>query len=149
MTVQLHYCVLQSVVVQDALGEFLSVPCKRTPLKGWMSKRKFDVCRERGWERGIFHTVSAGFLSSWSVFMHLAILQLLLGSIGVDYWLEVMSGKLDATTGLTCICCRVVFANSDIQREHYRTDWHRYNLKRKVQVNWTLHSENCRLLWYL
>uniref|UniRef100_F1KYZ8 Zinc finger protein 622 n=1 Tax=Ascaris suum TaxID=6253 RepID=F1KYZ8_ASCSU len=43
-----------------------------------------------------------------------------------------MSGKLDATTGLTCICCRVVFANSDIQREHYRTDWHRYNLKRKV-----------------
>uniref|UniRef100_A0A915ARB5 U1-type domain-containing protein n=1 Tax=Parascaris univalens TaxID=6257 RepID=A0A915ARB5_PARUN len=45
-----------------------------------------------------------------------------------------MSGKLDASTGLTCICCRVVFANSDIQRDHYRTDWHRYNLKRKVDT---------------
>lgn len=32
----------------------------------------------------------------------------------------------------TCINCSVKFNNADIQREHYKTDWHRYNLKRKV-----------------
>ena len=32
----------------------------------------------------------------------------------------------------TCITCRVAFNNADIQRQHYKTDWHRYNLKRKV-----------------
>ncbi|KAK9512505.1 hypothetical protein O3M35_000913 [Rhynocoris fuscipes] len=32
----------------------------------------------------------------------------------------------------TCISCRVAFSNADIQRQHYKTDWHRYNLKRKV-----------------
>lgn len=32
----------------------------------------------------------------------------------------------------TCIACRVAFDNGDIQRQHYKTDWHRYNLKRKV-----------------
>lgn len=32
----------------------------------------------------------------------------------------------------TCITCRVSFADNDIQRRHYKTDWHRYNLKRKV-----------------
>ncbi|XP_065364694.1 cytoplasmic 60S subunit biogenesis factor ZNF622 [Calliphora vicina] len=32
----------------------------------------------------------------------------------------------------TCINCSVKFASADIQREHYKTDWHRYNLKRRV-----------------
>lgn len=32
----------------------------------------------------------------------------------------------------TCINCDARFANADIQREHYKTDWHRYNLKRRV-----------------
>uniref|UniRef100_A0A069DTG3 Putative c2h2-type zn-finger protein n=1 Tax=Panstrongylus megistus TaxID=65343 RepID=A0A069DTG3_9HEMI len=32
----------------------------------------------------------------------------------------------------TCISCRVAFSDADIQRQHYKTDWHRYNLKRKV-----------------
>ncbi|VDM37081.1 unnamed protein product [Toxocara canis] len=45
---------------------------------------------------------------------------------------DEMSAKLDPSTGLTCISCRVVFANSEVQRDHYRCDWHRYNLKRKV-----------------
>ncbi|KAK0420505.1 hypothetical protein QR680_014728 [Steinernema hermaphroditum] len=40
--------------------------------------------------------------------------------------------NLDPSTGMTCIACSVVFANFDIQREHYKTEWHRYNLKRKV-----------------
>nr|CAG4645531.1 EOG090X06E3 [Lynceus sp. MCZ IZ 141354] len=32
----------------------------------------------------------------------------------------------------TCTGCHVVFKEADLQREHYKTDWHRYNLKRKV-----------------
>lgn len=32
----------------------------------------------------------------------------------------------------TCITCTIGFQNADLQREHYKTDWHRYNLKRKV-----------------
>ncbi|CAG9765432.1 unnamed protein product [Ceutorhynchus assimilis] len=33
---------------------------------------------------------------------------------------------------LTCISCRVAFRDPEIQRSHYKSDWHRYNLKRKV-----------------
>ncbi|CAH1401117.1 unnamed protein product [Nezara viridula] len=36
------------------------------------------------------------------------------------------------STNYTCISCRVAFMDADIQRQHYKTDWHRYNLKRKV-----------------
>ena len=32
----------------------------------------------------------------------------------------------------TCLACRVGWASLEQQRAHYRTDWHRYNLKRKV-----------------
>ncbi|XP_006874501.1 PREDICTED: zinc finger protein 622 [Chrysochloris asiatica] len=32
----------------------------------------------------------------------------------------------------TCITCRVAFRDADLQRAHYKTDWHRYNLRRKV-----------------
>uniref|UniRef100_A0A0R3RJ65 C2H2-type domain-containing protein n=1 Tax=Elaeophora elaphi TaxID=1147741 RepID=A0A0R3RJ65_9BILA len=39
---------------------------------------------------------------------------------------------MDASNGLTCLCCQVMFRNGDVQREHYKTDWHRYNLKRKI-----------------
>ena len=33
---------------------------------------------------------------------------------------------------LTCISCRVAFSDAEVQRDHYKTEWHRYNLKRKV-----------------
>jgi len=33
---------------------------------------------------------------------------------------------------LTCITCSVAFKEASDQRDHYKTDWHRYNLKRKV-----------------
>jgi len=33
---------------------------------------------------------------------------------------------------LTCIACRQIFPNVDDQRAHYKTDLHRFNLKRKV-----------------
>uniref|UniRef100_K3WIE7 C2H2-type domain-containing protein n=1 Tax=Globisporangium ultimum (strain ATCC 200006 / CBS 805.95 / DAOM BR144) TaxID=431595 RepID=K3WIE7_GLOUD len=32
----------------------------------------------------------------------------------------------------TCTACRLEFASFDEQKEHFRSDWHRYNLKRKV-----------------
>lgn len=32
----------------------------------------------------------------------------------------------------TCLNCNVRFHNADIQRDHYKSDWHRYNLKRKI-----------------
>lgn len=35
-------------------------------------------------------------------------------------------------TTYTCINCAVAFKDPDLQRDHYKTDWHRYNLKRKV-----------------
>uniref|UniRef100_S4R473 Zinc finger protein 622 n=1 Tax=Petromyzon marinus TaxID=7757 RepID=S4R473_PETMA len=35
-------------------------------------------------------------------------------------------------SAFTCMSCRVAFACADLQRAHYKTDWHRYNLKRKV-----------------
>ncbi|XP_051006966.1 cytoplasmic 60S subunit biogenesis factor ZNF622 [Acomys russatus] len=32
----------------------------------------------------------------------------------------------------TCITCRVAFRDAEMQRAHYKADWHRYNLRRKV-----------------
>ncbi len=43
-------------------------------------------------------------------------------------WFQVW--KMSAS--FTCITCRVAFADAELQRGHYKTDWHRYNLKRKV-----------------
>ncbi|MFH4982428.1 hypothetical protein AB6A40_009137 [Gnathostoma spinigerum] len=46
--------------------------------------------------------------------------------------MSILSSSCDPSTGLTCLACRVVFATGELQKEHYRTDWHRYNLKRKI-----------------
>ncbi|CEG80213.1 hypothetical protein RMATCC62417_14582 [Rhizopus microsporus] len=32
----------------------------------------------------------------------------------------------------TCLACQVAFPTSERQRTHYRSDWHKYNLKRKI-----------------
>ncbi|CEP14792.1 hypothetical protein [Parasitella parasitica] len=32
----------------------------------------------------------------------------------------------------TCLACQVAFPTTERQRAHYRTDWHKYNLKRKI-----------------
>ncbi|KAK4147458.1 C2H2 type zinc-finger-domain-containing protein [Dichotomopilus funicola] len=39
---------------------------------------------------------------------------------------------LGASHPYTCNTCQVAFRNSDLQRGHMRSDWHRYNLKRRV-----------------
>lgn len=45
-----------------------------------------------------------------------------------------MSDQEQPTSGAlyTCISCQVAFQSAESQRNHYRSDWHRYNLKRKV-----------------
>ncbi|XP_074601047.1 cytoplasmic 60S subunit biogenesis factor ZNF622-like [Brevipalpus obovatus] len=35
-------------------------------------------------------------------------------------------------SGFTCLTCKVSFTTNEWQKQHYRTDWHQYNLKRKV-----------------
>ncbi|BFZ61280.1 pre-60S factor rei1 [Saitoella coloradoensis] len=42
------------------------------------------------------------------------------------------SSSPDQAVLFTCMACAVGFHTADLQRQHYRTDWHRYNLKRKV-----------------
>ncbi|XP_059199897.1 cytoplasmic 60S subunit biogenesis factor ZNF622 isoform X2 [Centropristis striata] len=42
----------------------------------------------------------------------------------------------------TCISCRVAFSDGEVQRAHYKTDWHRYNLKRKVADMPPITAEN-------
>ncbi|KAJ1345608.1 hypothetical protein KIN20_000182 [Parelaphostrongylus tenuis] len=39
---------------------------------------------------------------------------------------------LDPSTGFTCVSCQLVFKTPELQRDHYKTDWHRYNLQRQV-----------------
>uniref|UniRef100_H2YTM5 C2H2-type domain-containing protein n=1 Tax=Ciona savignyi TaxID=51511 RepID=H2YTM5_CIOSA len=41
-------------------------------------------------------------------------------------------GSTTTPTCHTCITCHVAFADANLQRMHYKCDWHRYNLKRKV-----------------
>lgn len=45
-----------------------------------------------------------------------------------------MDLKLDSAirSGCTCMTCRLVFESVDLQKEHYSSEWHRYNAKRQV-----------------
>jgi len=42
---------------------------------------------------------------------------------------QIISGN---TSTYTCLTCKVLFQNIEAQREHYKQEWHKYNLKRKV-----------------
>jgi pre-60S factor REI1 len=39
---------------------------------------------------------------------------------------------MTSAASFTCASCRVIFENVEDQRTHYQSDWHRYNLRRKV-----------------
>lgn len=43
-----------------------------------------------------------------------------------------MSLKNPSLDLFTCVTCNIAYNNSELQRDHYKSDWHRYNLKRKV-----------------
>ncbi|KAL1240748.1 Cytoplasmic 60S subunit biogenesis factor [Trichinella spiralis] len=39
---------------------------------------------------------------------------------------------MSLTTGASCNTCRVVFENRTLQRQHFHSEWHVYNLKREI-----------------
>ncbi|CAZ79546.1 unnamed protein product [Tuber melanosporum] len=53
----------------------------------------------------------------------------------------MQSAPISQTHPYTCNACQVAFRNHDQQRTHYHTDWHQYNLKRKVASLPPLSSE--------
>ncbi len=48
---------------------------------------------------------------------------------------------IQSTHPYTCNTCQVAFRSSELQRAHMQTDWHRYNLKRRVASLPPLSSE--------
>jgi pre-60S factor REI1 len=38
---------------------------------------------------------------------------------------------------ITCNACNAAFEEEEDQRLHYRSEWHRYNLKRKVYPSYS------------
>jgi len=49
--------------------------------------------------------------------------------------------NIQTTHPFTCNTCQVAFRSSELQRAHMQTDWHRYNLKRRVASLPPLSSE--------
>lgn len=52
-----------------------------------------------------------------------------------DYYFRNLVGNFDSDmatqAGLTCITCRLQFDDAQIMRDHYKKEFHRFNLKRK------------------
>lgn len=48
-------------------------------------------------------------------------------------------------SNLSCSYCRVKFPNVEQQREHYRLDWHRYNLKQSLKSKQPVSEEDFNL----
>ncbi len=43
-----------------------------------------------------------------------------------------MAESQSSGAALTCLSCQLIFSTSTEQKEHYKSDFHRFNLKRKV-----------------
>ncbi|KAK0640926.1 C2H2 type zinc-finger-domain-containing protein [Cercophora newfieldiana] len=54
------------------------------------------------------------------------------GSRGAPASADTAKMEFGASHPYTCNTCQVAFRNSDLQKGHMRSDWHRYNLKRRV-----------------
>lgn len=54
------------------------------------------------------------------------------------------SGIVDQTgsDSITCSFCKINFTDSAQQRQHYKSDWHRYNLKQKLKSLEPISEEN-------
>mmetsp|Transcript_6091 Transcript_6091/g.6021 ORF Transcript_6091/g.6021 Transcript_6091/m.6021 type:complete len:439 (+) Transcript_6091:29-1345(+) len=50
-------------------------------------------------------------------------------------------GSNPLTASFTCNTCGIRFVTADLQRQHMKTDWHRYNLKRRVAQLPSISSE--------
>ncbi|XP_020026412.1 tRNA endonuclease ANKZF1 isoform X1 [Castor canadensis] len=46
---------------------------------------------------------------------------------------KVLQGPLDISVKLFCSACDQTFQNHQEQREHYKLDWHRFNLKQRLK----------------
>lgn len=42
--------------------------------------------------------------------------------------------------GLHCTTCQIAFEFSEEHRAHYKSDWHRYNLKQKIRNRQTINE---------
>ncbi|POS86250.1 hypothetical protein EPUL_000900, partial [Erysiphe pulchra] len=45
---------------------------------------------------------------------------------------QYIDEEMVSTHPYTCNSCQIAFRNSDLQRGHMRSEWHRYNLKRRI-----------------
>ncbi|XP_037274988.2 cytoplasmic 60S subunit biogenesis factor ZNF622 [Rhipicephalus microplus] len=50
----------------------------------------------------------------------------------MSYQKQKTRDNMASVSSCACLSCKVVFANAELHRSHYKSDWHRYNLKRKV-----------------
>lgn len=48
--------------------------------------------------------------------------------------MNLPQGSNPQTAGFTCNTCGIRFVTAELQRQHMKTDWHRYNLKRRVAL---------------
>lgn len=55
--------------------------------------------------------------------------------------MNVPHGSTPSTAAFTCNTCGIKFAGAELQRQHMKTDWHRYNLKRRVAELPSISSE--------
>ncbi|XP_024539369.1 ankyrin repeat and zinc finger domain-containing protein 1-like [Selaginella moellendorffii] len=60
---------------------------------------------------------------------------------------EIAPSKKETTaptsSGKRCLTCNVVIGDAQEFREHYKSDWHEHNLKRKVRQLPPLSAEEC------
>jgi riboflavin synthase alpha subunit len=49
--------------------------------------------------------------------------------------LQIQQERLNNGDSLTCNTCCISFSEREDQRNHFNTDWHRYNIKRKVVLD--------------
>lgn len=57
---------------------------------------------------------------------------LVVGLMTIKTFYNNLAFRTAKNMSFTCIACHVAFADPEVQRAHYKSDWHRYNLKRKV-----------------
>lgn len=50
-------------------------------------------------------------------------------------------GRLEVSSSMSCSTCQASFADKESQREHYKLDWHRFNLKQALQGRATVGEE--------
>lgn len=60
------------------------------------------------------------------------VLKYILGTPVTRSFFFMTTTASSASSSFTCASCRVIFLNVEEQRLHYQSEWHRYNLRRKV-----------------